>query len=320
VLPQGLSMLWESGDATVALRARFGFADLAAVRTWLGVALQDVWDVRLRACPRVVLSGDGAVAWVASDGGPLVVKWSCDADRFARRAATTALLPGLVAAGIPVAAPVATRDGALRAVLAAPRGPVSVGVFAEVAGDWLDVTDAAAVRDAGGWLARTHAALAPADGLGPRAAGSLPDRVAAWLADGDPGHVPTASARLAELLAAAPDLPGAPQVVHGDFRAANLLTRGGRVVGVLDLDDAHRAHPVEDLAQASVYLATRFREWRPTPPAVRRDLLAGYSSVRPLTATEHQWLDLLVRWFGLCAVPEPDDGGGWAAAAREPVL
>lgn len=316
MLAPGLSMLWEDADASAALRERFGFDGLDEVTDWTGNLLHRSWGLRAGPCSRLVISGDNAVAWVrTADTGPLVLKFSRAADRFARLDATTTALDHLARAGIPVAAPLRTPDGTFRVRAAGPAGELSTGVFPELTGDWLDVGDTGAVHDAGAWLARTHAALAAlTTDVPPRAPGTLRDRVGAWLAGADPGHVPDASRRLARLLSQAPDLPGAPQVVHGDFRAANVLVRDSRVVGVLDLDDAHRAHPVEDLAQASVYLATRFRNWRPTPPEVRRRLLAGYTSVRPLSPVERRWLDLLVLWFGLCAVPGPDDAAGWAAA------
>ncbi len=313
-------MLWEDDDPAAALRGRFGFTGLTAVTGWLTTLLRGSWDLGAGPCSRLVLSGDGAVAWVCSDGGEqLVVKWSRATDRFDRLDATTATLEHLTGAGVPVAAPRRARDGACRVRAAGPAGPLSTAVFPELAGDWLDVSDTAAVRDAGAWLARTHAALADlddavADRVPPRSDVPLPERVGTWLTDGDPGHVLDASRRVAGLLATAPGPPGAPQVVHGDFRAANVLTREHRVVGVLDLDDAHRAHPVEDLAQACTYLTTRFRDWRPTPPQVRREFLAGYCAVRPLDAAERHWLELLALWFGVCAVPGPGDAAGWAAA------
>jgi aminoglycoside phosphotransferase (APT) family kinase protein len=102
--------------------------------------------------------------------------------------------------------------------------------------------------------------------------------------------------------------------VHNDFRAANILTRRSRVVAVLDFDEVAWTHPVADLAKAGVYLGTRFRDWRPTPAAARAELRAGYESVRPLEPVERRWFDVLVLWYGICAVPGPVDPAGWAEA------
>jgi aminoglycoside phosphotransferase (APT) family kinase protein len=102
--------------------------------------------------------------------------------------------------------------------------------------------------------------------------------------------------------------------VHNDFRAANILTRSSRIVAVLDFDEVAWTHPVADLAKAGVYLGTRFRDWRPTPSAARAELRAGYESVRPLDPVERRWFDVLVLWYGICAVPGPTDPAGWADA------
>jgi Ser/Thr protein kinase RdoA (MazF antagonist) len=90
------------------------------------------------------------------------------------------------------------------------------------------------------------------------------------------------------------DRPG--QVAGDHFRAANILTRDRRIVGVLDFDEVAWDHPVSDLAKASVYLGTLFRSWQPTPRAARQQLRMGYESVQPLTPLERCWLDVLTRW------------------------
>lgn len=123
-------------------------------------------------------------------------------------------------------------------------------------------------------------------------------------------------ARLASLLEGAGTLDDAPQLVHGDFRAANVLVRGSEVVAVLDLDEVALRHRVADLAQACTYLGTRFTGWGPTPPAAQRALVEGYESVRRLGGAERAWLDVLLLWVGLVAVPDSDDDAGWARAVR----
>ena len=102
------------------------------------------------------------------------------------------------------------------------------------------------------------------------------------------------------------------QLVHRDYRAANILTRDSQIVGILDFDDVQVDHRVSDLAQASVYLSTLFKEWGPTSETTRLALREGYESVRPLTSAERQWLDVLVLWLGINAIPDAQDDGGWA--------
>ena len=331
-LPAGLSMLWEPTDPAAALTGRFGFADLDDLSRWTA-ALSSTWGLATGVVPavsRVVISDRNAVVWAAAGSRRVVVKLSCAPERFERLAASTQLVALLAERGVPVAAPLVSADGRVRVVVPGPAGPLSACVLPEVAADWLDVTDLDAVRAAGACLARVHAALAeaPADlvtalvtappGLaGATAAGDPRAQVAGWLADHDPGHLPEASRRLAALLGGLPALDGEPQLVHGDFRAANVLVRGAEVAAVLDLDEVAVRHRVADLAQACTYLATRFTGWGPTPPAAKEALVEGYGSVRRLSGAERAWLDALLLWNALVAVPGPDDPAGWAAAVPQ---
>ena len=324
-LPTGLSMLWEPVEAPAALAERFGLTDLDDVARWTTAALATTWGLRVSDVPRAVVSDRNAVVWAgtttSAERGRVVVKWSCAPERFERLAASTQLTTLLAERGVPVAAPVPALDGSTRVVLPGPVGPLSVCVLPEVAGDWLDVADLDAVRAAGACLAQVHAALAEAPAelevaVEPTAGGALADQVGAWLADHDHGLVPEASTRLAALAAGAPALDDAPQLVHHDVRAANVLVRDGEVVALLDLEEVALRHRVDDLAKACTYLATRFTAWAPTPPAARRALVEGYESVRRLSAAERRWLDVLLLWHAVMAVSSPDDPAGWADAAR----
>jgi Ser/Thr protein kinase RdoA (MazF antagonist) len=262
------------------------------------------------------VSDHNAVAWVATDQGALVVKWSCEARLFDRLSASTVLLRRLADRGVPVAAPLPTVAGHERAVLDGPTRPLSVAVLPELDGDWLDVGDHAAVRAAGACLARVHAALAQVDD-GVLAAGAVEaphERTTRWLDVHDHGLAPDATSRLRALHAAAPLLDDPAQLVHNDFRAANVLVRDRTVIGVLDLDDVAHGHRVDDLAKACTYLGTLFRGWGPTSRAAQDALRAGYESVRPLEASEAAWFEVLLLLHGLDAVPGPDDPTGWAAA------
>ncbi|TNM59571.1 aminoglycoside phosphotransferase [Streptomyces sp. NP160] len=281
------------------------------------------WGLAVTSVPRVVVSDRNAIAWATGDGGDLVVKWSGDSSWFGRLDALAQLLLLLADRGVPVAAPVTALDGRPRVVVDGPLGPLSVTVLPHVQGDWLDTTDRDAVRAAGAALAHLHAALADAPAglvaaLPPtRRGASVPLRahLGTWLAEGDRGLVPGASRRLAALLADLPELDDdVPQLVHGDFRAANVLVRDGEVVAVLDVDDVSVRHRVDDLAAACTYLGTLFTGWAPTPPDAQRALVEGYESVRRLGRAERAWFDALLLWHGITAVPGPDDTAGWAAA------
>jgi homoserine kinase type II len=89
------------------------------------------------------------------------------------------------------------------------------------------------------------------------------------------------------------------QLVHNDYRAANLLWHEGTLRAVLDFEELRPGHRVNDLAWAAVHLGTRFHNWGPVAPTVHATFGAGYASILPLSAAEQQWLPLLMRWHGL---------------------
>lgn len=316
-------MLWESVDAEQALRDRFGLEGTDHAADWLTAILAEHWSLAVQEVPRLTLSDRNAIVWARTDRGPLVVKLSCAREQFAHLAATARLLRDLAARDVPVAAPLPGRSGQVRIVADGPRGPLSLAVLPEVAGNWLDGADLGAVHAAGAGLATLHEALhdvaedarsdSAAAALTTTAPRPLPERVSGWLAGRDPGRAPEASTRLAELLTDLPAPSDAPQLIHGDFRAANLLVRDAQIAAVLDFDDVRTDHRVADLAQAGTYLVTLFRHWGPTPAPARAALRAGYEAVRPLGEIESRWLEVLTLWMGIAAVP-PQDDGRWAAA------
>ena len=318
-LPPGLSLLWESADEHEALRERFGFADVAEATDWLAATLRERWGLRVRSCRRLTISDHNAIAWVSTDGADLVVKWSREERLFPRLEATTGLITHLADQGIPVAAPLPARDGAVRVVTDGPIGPLSIAVLPEIAGTWLDVTDLEAVRTVGACLARMHEVLG--EPALPALEGAPPhqprERVRTWLEEHDHSRAPSASARLAALVDDLPDLVDTPQLVHGDVRAANLLMQGGQVAAVLDLDEVRVDHRIAELAQTSVLLGTLFRDWRPTPAPARRALREGYEQVRPLGEVERGWLEALTLWIGLASIPA-EDAARWIAAVEDP--
>ncbi|GLJ62665.1 homoserine kinase type II [Microbacterium barkeri] len=317
-LPAGLSMLWEQTSPDAALLERFGFTGLPDASEWLSVTLREVWGIDLHGVGRLVISDRNAIVWVRSGSGPLVVKWSCATEQFDRLAASAEILSSLAARGVPVAEPILTTERRARAVQDGPRGPLSMAVLPEVSGVWLDTADLDAVHAAGQCLARLHDALGreSGDSALQMDVGDPRARIRTWLARHDRREVPEASSRLEALLVDLPDLEDTPQLVHNDFRAANILTRGSTVAAVLDFDEVATSHRVNDLARASVYLRTRFTDWRPTSVATRESLRRGYESVRALGEAERAWLEALILWHGLMAIPFGSDPSEWAASLR----
>jgi homoserine kinase type II len=317
MLPLGLSMLWETVQPEPALRERFGFNSFNEARGWVGQVLGETWGLTVLRCPRMVISDQNAIVWAESDRGALVVKWSRAHESFGLLDASTRLLRKVAEQGVPAATPFPTVDARDRVVLDGPIGALSVTVLPELTGDWLNVDDQKAVWSAGVCLAEVHRALGPID---PPGAGDDPkQRIEGWLAGADRGFAPEASRRLAELLSTAPELDDKRQLVHNDFRAANILTQGATITAVLDFDEVRVEHRVSDLARAGVYLGTRFTDWRPTSALVKQTLRAGYESVRPLSPAEAQWLEILLLWHGLAAIPKSNDPAGWASALSGPV-
>jgi homoserine kinase type II len=320
MFPTGLSMLWESTEPRSALQERFGLDGFDEAGSWLTKVLAEAWAIDVQRCDRIIISGDNAIAWIRTNRGALVAKWSRAQDHFVRFAATADLVHALHRQGVPVAPPLASVDGQYRVII----GSLSMTVQPEVDGELLDTTDDTAVRRAGACLARLHSALATQrDSRLTESArhrgGSLDlrRRIGTWLQGlqhEDNGMAPAASARLSDQLASLPQIDSEPQLIHNDYRASNILTSGSGITAVLDFDEVALDYCVSDLANAFVLLRTRFTNWQPTPASVRDALLDGYQSVRSLTRLEHRWLHALVLLRGIQAIPPGDDPAGWARA------
>ena len=282
----------------------------------MAATLADGWGVRVDSCERLVMSDHNALAWVVTPTGRLIAKWSIARDRFPTLAALARLTVWLDDRGLPVAAPVAGLDGRHQVEV----DGVSVCLQRQVYGDLLDTTAEDEVRAAGAVLARLHAALATypdADrvpGLVPRTT-TLAAELTGWL-DAAPDQLPeTARNALRRLVADAPDEPLPSQLVHGDYRSANVLCARSEVAAVIDFEEARLDHRVVELARSAVLLGTRFRDWGPVPAEVRTWFLDGYQSVSPLSPPESGWWDSLVAWFSWGMVPAGPDPTGWRPAA-----
>lgn len=265
-----VEMLWESADPGQELRKRFGFRDGASAAEWVADVLERYWELDVERCDRLVISGRNVMAWVVTGGRPVIAKWSSLPHRFAHLRDAAQVVAWLDTQAVPVAAPVAAADGRLlvelgndasgrlRSRLPLPGSRFLVGVLPVVEGDLLAVDDPGHVEDAGRMLATIHRALAAYPGqAGRRGRG----------ADA--------------------------QLLHNDFRSANILHDGAEISAVLDFEEITCDTRVADIAKSAVLLATRYRGWGPTSESVRAAYVDAYDrhADDPLTAAERQELD-----------------------------
>lgn len=311
-----LEMLWETHDPHHALDGRFGFGDGESAARWVAATLDERWGVRIDSCERIVISDYNALAWVATPSGRLLAKWSVAFERFPRLMEMARLTRWLDGQGLPVSAPVPALDGRLQV----EADGVSMCLQREIEGDLLDTTNPHQVQAAGAVLARLQDALAAypdanrvAELAGPPK--PLTARITDWL-DSGVEHVPaTARDTLHRLVADAPPDRLPTQLVHYDFRSANVLCAGAEVAAVIDFEEARLEHRVVELARSAVMLGTRFRNWGPVSAEVRAGFLAGYRSVRRPIPAEVGWWDILLLWRVLAAMPPGDDPTGWGPSA-----
>lgn len=318
-----VEMLWEASDPSDALETRFGFRDGAEAYYWVATMLDQQWGVRVDSCERIVISDHNALAWVGTSSGRMVMKWSVAPARFPRLVALAQVTAWLDQRGLPVSAPVATLDGRVQV----EADGASLGLQREIDGDILDTNQPRQVRAAGEVLARLHDALAiypETDRVPGLAAPSthLADQINGWL-DSCPKHVPAAARdTLRRMVADAYPNSLPTQLVHGDYRSANVLCAMPGIAAVIDFEEARFDHRIVELARSAVMLGTRFRDWGPVSPEVRATFLAGYQSMRRLTPAEASWWDALVLWYSLLLVPSGQDPTGWGQSAlsqlREP--
>jgi homoserine kinase type II len=145
----------------------------------------------------------------------------------------------------------------------------------------------------------------------------LAEKINGWL-DSCPDHVPAAAQdALRRLVADADPDPLPTQLVHGDYRSANILVAGPGIAAVIDFEEARFDNRIDELARSAVMLGTRFRDWGPVSPEVRTAFLDGYQSERRMTAAEATWWDALVLWYSLVLTPAGEDPTGWGQAALD---
>lgn len=262
-------MLWETEDPRQELTKRFGFPSGSAAAAWVAEVLDRHWGLTIGRCDRLVISDHNAMAWVQAGDRSLVAKWSSAPSRFTQLEGAARLVVWLETRGIPVAAPIAATGGRLlveagndakgklRSRLPLPGGRFLLGVLPAVEGALLDPDDPEHVDEAGLMLATLHEALA-----------DYPGRI---------GRRRRTANR---------------QIIHNDFRSANIIHDGTRIAAVLDFEEVSLDTRVADLAKSAVLLATRYHDWAPTTPEVRDAYVQAYDrhAREPLTPPERDEL------------------------------
>ncbi len=292
--PLRLEALWEDLDAgQIVERLQFDSKD--GLEDWIRPTLYDGWglppDVVVE---RVVVSGVNALAFVRTDVSAFVMKWATADSEPSRSDVGFRAMRKLDAVGVSVALPVPTRSGADALQLVDRR--VALHPFME--GTHLSVGDDEQVRTAGRVLARLHDALSDVEEPwpeGPVGERTDPEREAQSFLDSvrseslcsaySAAHRDTARLTAAALgeFHAIPE----PQLVHFDFRSANLIWNDSlRTLTVLDFEEIRLAPRALDIARSAALLGTRFRDWVPTTAHQRAEFLAGYLEVDQLEDSE----------------------------------
>lgn len=176
----------------------------------------------------------------------------------------------------------------------------------------LDTKDFDAVYAAGREYAYLHQALArypdperippPADYPPP-----LTERIATLI---ESYESKTTQAKLGRLQGLADDADSCDlpyQLVHGDYRSANVLYGSKNVAAVLDFEEVHTDHLICDAARSAALLSTRYHNWSPTSTAVQDVFRDGIESVVPFTDTETAWWETLIAATTLLVFPEGND-------------
>lgn len=284
------TMLWEATDPQVALTQRFHFATPDAARHWLAATLAHTYGITVTTVDRLVMSSYNLIAWLTTSAGLLLAKCCAASSAHQHLLKCGELVHWLARAGAPVSPPLVATTGAVQNRC----DHLSVSVQRLIAGELLEPTDAKQAHAAGVTLARLHQALAsypqaavfaspvPVPALSTAVAERVTQEMAALT---DPALI-EGSRRLLQPIQRLETTLVSPQLVHGDYRAANVLWQADSIAAVLDFEEVRWGYRVNDLAWATVHLGTQYHDWGPVARTIHQTFLRSYSAIAPLTPAE----------------------------------
>lgn len=290
-------MLWEKTDPLAALQQRFRFDGVESAGRWLFDALGSSYGIVVDGVDRIVISAGNFLAWLRTPDGPMIAKCCAYPGVHQRLLAIAGLLTWLHRHGIPVSAPMPDRDGALQV----ERGHLSLGVQHVVPGELLDLGDSAQVQTAGELLAELHRALAEYPAAGDLAPGNQPEpkaEFADWLHSADIVDA-TVRAALERRLGEVDKIDS--QLVHLDYRSANLLTDAGKIIAILDFEQTRPLPRVADVSHAALHLGCRYHDWAPMPVHTETAFRNAYDRSAGLDDNERAWQRLFQLRFAIGA-------------------
>ena len=288
-----------TGTATTRLSAGYSTATAKSVSNFLATqyALQSPIE-----CTLLRRGFNDSFEALAADGQRYVLRLSCRRLRGeADVASETDFLAYLDAVGVPVAAPVPARDGALFTSALLPEGSRPAVLFRHIEGRSPKADVAVDARAQGITLARIHAAAKDYGGtkatryrldldhlLHRQAAAVMGVRT---LATKTREYLTGLTSRLAASVAAAGDLTWT--FCHGDCHGGNARIaeagpRSGQAI-FFDFDDGGPGYLAYDVAVylwANVFLQRRMAMWHA--------FIDGYRSIGPITASDFDALNLFV--------------------------
>ena len=252
-------------------------------------ALAEHWGIDATILTRLETERDDTFR-VEAPSGLVAIKFAHPSDAPAVIDLQCAVLDHVAAAdpGIPLSRLVRTRGGERTAVVDGRIARVLTWLDGELLND-VPRTEPL-MTDAGRMLGRLSRALADLEH-------PASDRESAWdlphLPDlrphtDDPVLLDVIDRFEAEVVPRLGQLPW--QIVHNDFHPGNVLTRDGRISGVLDVGDTARTPRVADLAIALTYLVPD----APRPWPHVDAFVTGFESAVPLLPEEREVLPMLI--------------------------